>query len=146
MTKLKMSEYPDIQIEVTEEVLPEHARPFQAIAFNKNAPLSVFEAIQYLKEDEKAISEITFKPKAGEVNLFKAKSQKEMNNWRAIGHRFYQARGAKWICGGSVQRRTFNIVTLSSGKNGVTDFQMFSWTSILSKLLKQLKRGSLIQL
>ena len=34
-----------------------------------------------------------FKPKAGEIYLFKAKSQKEMNNWRAIGHRFYQARG-----------------------------------------------------
>ena len=40
-----------------------------------------------------------FKPKAGEIYLFKAKSQKEMNNWRAIGHRFYQARGGKWICG-----------------------------------------------
>ena len=69
-----------------------------------------------------------FKPKAGEIYLFKAKSQKEMNNWRAIGHRFYQARGGKWICGGLIQRRTFNIVTPTSGKAGVTDFQMFSWT------------------
>ena len=69
-----------------------------------------------------------FKPKAGEIYLFKAKSQKEMNNWRAIGHRFYQARGGKWICGGLVQRLTFNIVTPTSGKTGVTDFQIFSWT------------------
>ena len=113
---------------VTEEVLPEHARPFQALAFDKNVPLVIFDALEYLKDESKAICEMPYKPKAGEVYLFKAKSKKEMNNWRAIGHRFYQARGGKWICGGMVQRRVFNIVTPTSGKLGINDFQMFSWT------------------
>ena len=117
-----------VQVEVTEQVLPEHARPFQAITFDKNAPLSVFDVLEFLTDESKAISEMPFKPKAGEVYLFKAKSKKEMNNWRANGHRFYQARGGKWICGGLIQRRVFNLVTPTSGKTGVNDFQMFSWS------------------
>ena len=75
-----------------------------------------------------------YKPKAGVVLLFKARSEKENNNWRSNGHRWYQGRGGRWILNGLVQRRVFNIVTPNSGRTGLTDFQMFSWTHNDKKL------------
>ena len=69
-----------------------------------------------------------FRPKAGVVLLFKARSKKEDTKWRSNGHRWYQGRGGRWILEGLVQRRVFNIVTPTSGKTGLHDFQMFSWT------------------
>ena len=111
-----------------EEVLPEIARPFQPIAFDKNKALSVIEVLAYFQEESKSISEMPFRPKAGVVLLFKARSKKEDNNWRSNGHRWYQGRGGRWILEGLVQRRVFNIVTPTSGKTGLHDFQMFSWT------------------
>ena len=38
------------------EVLPEHAKPFQPIAFDKRDPLSIQEAVHFLEQEEKSIS------------------------------------------------------------------------------------------
>ena len=111
-----------------DDVVPENARPFQPIAFDKNKPLTVLEVLDFFQEESKSISEMPFKPKAGVVLLFKAKSEKENNNWRANGHRWYQGRGGRWILDGLLHRRVSNIVTPTSGKTGVNDFQMISWT------------------
>lgn len=65
-------------VQPEEEVLPEIARPFQPIAFDQRKPLAIHEALAYFDHEDKAITEMPFKPKSGEVILFKAKSAKHM--------------------------------------------------------------------
>ena len=112
----------------TTEVLPEVARPFQPIAFGQRKPLTIHEALAYFDEEDKAITQMPFKPKSGEVLLFKAMSAKHMNDWRSTGQRWYQCNGGSSCMKGLIKRKVANIVTPSSGKNGVSTFQCISWT------------------
>ena len=115
-------------VQPEEEVLPEIARPFQPIAFDQRKPLAIHEALAYFDHEDKAITEMPFKPKSGEVILFKAKSAKHMNDWRSTGQRWYQCNGGSSCMKGLMKRKVANIVTPSSGKNGVSTFQRISWT------------------
>ena len=110
------------------DVLPEIARPFQPIAFDQRKPLPIHEALAYFDHEDKAITQMPFKPKSGEVLLFKAKSAKHMNDWRSTGQRWYQCNGGSSCMKGLMKRKVANIVTPSSGKNGVSTFQRISWT------------------
>ena len=119
----------DATEDATDDVdIPESARPFQPIAFDKKKPLAIDEAYTFLKQESKAISQMPFKPKAGEVILYKAESDKSKNDWRANGHRWFQGNGGRWTTDGLLKRRVANLVTPSSNRRGVPDFQMFSWT------------------
>ena len=80
---------------VEEEELPENARPFQCLAYNKNKPLSLQEVLGYFKDESKAITKMPDKPSAGEVILFKAKDVQHGDNWRTNGHRWCQANGGR---------------------------------------------------
>ena len=112
---------------LVDEYIPENARPFQPVAFDKTKPLSIEEAMDFLKDESKSISQMPFKPKAGEVILYKAVSEKTINDWRANGHRWFQGNGGRWTSDGQIKRRVASLVTESSSRRGVTDFQMFSW-------------------
>jgi hypothetical protein len=109
-------------------VLPEHARPFQPIAFDKRDPLSIQEAVHFLEQEEKSISQMPFKPKAGQLILFKAKSPKNLNDWRSNGYRWNQCNGGRVCLNGMIRRKVANIVTPTSGKTGISAFQRISWT------------------
>ena len=110
------------------EVLPEHARPFQPIAFDKRDPLSIQEAVHFLEQEEKSISQMPFKPKAGQLILFKAKSPKNLNDWRSNGYRWNQCNGGRVCLNGMIRRKVANVVTPTSGKTGISAFQRISWT------------------
>ena len=83
--------------EETEEIIPESARPFQALDFCKKDPLTLEEALGYFEEEAKAVTEFPWKPQGGTVVLFKAKTVAHNEDWRANGHRFYQVNGGRWV-------------------------------------------------
>ena len=60
-----------------DDVVPETARPFQAISFSKNIPLSISEVLNFFDRDQEAVSEFPWKPEGGTVALFKAKTLAE---------------------------------------------------------------------
>ena len=112
----------------TSEDIPENARPYQSIAFDKQKPPSIEEALKFFDQESKAITKMPFKPKAGEVILFKTTSAETLENWRAIGHRFNQGNGGRWVLGGLLKRKVANCVTPTSGHRGTNKFQRISWT------------------
>ena len=114
-------------LEDEEEAIPEAARPFQALDFNKKEPLSLNEAVDYFEQESKAVSEFPWKPEGGTVVLFRAKTIAHNEDWRSNGHRFYQVNGGRWVKDKLIKRRIFNITTKDSGKSGNPGFQMISW-------------------
>ena len=62
------------KVEKETESLPETARPYQPIAFGQKKSLGLNQVLDYFEKEEKSITEMPFKPKAGEVILFRAKS------------------------------------------------------------------------
>ena len=122
--------------EETEEIIPESARPFQALDFCKKDPLTLEEALGYFEEEAKAVTEFPWKPQGGTVVLFKAKTVAHNEDWRANGHRFYQVNGGRWVKNGLIKRRLFNITTKESkSKSGNPGFQMISWVHKEKELL-----------
>ena len=116
------------RVDNEDEVLPENARPYQSLAFNEKKPLSIQAALKYFDQEDKAITKMPFKPKGGEVLLFKAISSKNMNDWRSNGYRWNQGNGGRVCLDGQIKRRVANLVTPTSGKKGIPDFQRISWS------------------
>ena len=116
------------RVDNEDEILPENARPYQSLAFNEKNPLSIHAALKYFDQEEKAITQMPFKPKGGEVLLFKAISSKNMNDWRSNGYRWNQGNGGRVCLNGQIKRRVANLVTPTSGKKGIPDFQRISWS------------------
>ena len=111
-----------------DEALPETARPYQPIAFNQKKPLNINQALKYFEEEEKSITEMPLKPKAGEVILFRAKSSAHLQDWRSTGQRWYQINGGTTSMKGMIKRKVSNIVTPTSGERGLPTFQRICWT------------------
>ena len=92
--------------------------PFKALAYDRQDILSLKEAAEFFNDESKAISQMPFKPSAGEVYLFKAKSVSARDDWRANGHRFIQANGGRWAYnGGMLKRKIAHCVTPESVKS-----------------------------
>jgi hypothetical protein len=111
----------------SEEDIPEHARPFQALSFNKKEPLSLKEALEYLDQESQAVTEFPWKPQGGTVVLFKAKTKAHNEDWRANGHCFSQINGGRTVMNGLMKRRVGNIQTSDKEGSGNPGFQMISW-------------------
>ena len=94
-------------------VLPEEARPFQAISYSTNQKLTTKEMVSYLGMVEThAITEMPWKPSGGTVILFKARNESCKNNWRANGHRMVQTKGKRLVMNNTVEIREHSIVTI----------------------------------
>ena len=121
------SEVSDIDNEVQELVeVPEPARPFQALSFSCQKPLTINQVMEYLDKDSEAVSEFPWKPSGGTVVLFKAKSLAHNEDWRANGHRFSQINGGRVVMNGMIRRRVGYTQSEEKGP-GNPGFQMISW-------------------
>ena len=117
----------NVDDEMSVEDIPESARPFQALSFNKREPLSLKEALSYFDQESKAVTEFPWKPQGGTVVLFKAKTKAHNEDWRANGHRFSQINGGRKVMQGLMKRRVGNIQTSDKEASGNSGFQMISW-------------------
>ena len=54
---------------------------------NRHSVLQETEILELFNRQEGIVCDIPFKPKGGEVYLFKAKETFHQNDWRADGHR-----------------------------------------------------------
>ena len=88
----------------TNDILPEMARPFQPISFDQKKPLSIQQVLSYLDQENQAITQMPYKPKSGEVILFKAKTAKHRNDWRSTGQRWHQINGGSTLGGSRMQK------------------------------------------
>ena len=113
--------------EISVEDIPEIARPFKALSFNKREPLCLKEALSYFDQESKAVTEFPWKPQGGTVVLFKAKTKAHNEDWRANGHRFSQINGGRNVMNGLMRRRVGYIQTSSKEHSGNPGFQMISW-------------------
>ena len=67
--------------------------PYQPLEFGRHSKLTKNEAIKILRSQETLTIEcIPFKPKGGEIFVIKATEDKQLNDRRATGHRFYQVK------------------------------------------------------
>ena len=100
----------------------------QPISFDQKKPLSIRQVLSYLDQENQAITQMPYKPKSGEVILFKAKTAKHRNDWRSTGQQWHQINGGSVCMKGMIKRKVSNIVTPTSGKEGLPTFQRISWT------------------
>ena len=111
-----------------DDVVPETARPFQAISFSKNIPLSISEVLNFFDRDQEAVSEFPWKPEGGTVVLFKAKTLAENEDWRSNGHRFKQINGGRYAKDGLIRRRE-GFLQIEDNAPADPRFKMISWTN-----------------
>ena len=106
---------------------PAGSESHQPYCYNRTQPLKPAEVKDIMKEGGNYTKKMPFKAEPGTVWRFDDRENNQ-KNWRSQGYWWVEAGGCKYLEGGEIQKKTFNIRTPdSSKKRGDKGLQMFVW-------------------